>query len=149
MWGATASERAADGEIRVILVESVTRIEGTAILASTSPKFEGATCLWIHVPSIRAALGVADHGAIFDLLDFRDQSRTSRAVGRVIAHEVVHAVAPGVPHGLGLMAPSFGRRDFMASKVRIEPQVAEAVRAALAAGHPISPVSDTAILASE
>ncbi len=145
---ADPSEQASERELRVILLDRIARIGRAAILGATPPKSVGAPALWVHVPSIRAVLRVPGRGPLGDL-DVRGRYLMGRAVGRVIAHEVIHAVAPDVPHGQGLMAPSFGRRDLMDSNVRIEPDVAEAVRAALAAGRPLSPRPDTAILASE
>ena len=34
----------------------------------------------------------------------------SLALGRVVAHELVHALAPSVPHGTGLMSASLSYR---------------------------------------
>ncbi len=129
-----AEEAALRGEIRVIVVDrGVTTPSGAIVLGSTSSRPNELPFLWVHLPGVRAALGERENPcqASFELLDRR---RLGVALGRVIAHEVVHTLAPGLPHGVGLMSRRFTRRDLTASSLRMSPEVAGTVRAASAAG---------------
>jgi hypothetical protein len=49
----------------------------------------------------------------------------------VIAHEVVHARIPSLPHGTGLMSGSLTRRQLTVGSIAFEPEVAFALQAAL------------------
>jgi hypothetical protein len=69
------------------------------------------------------------------------------AVGRVIAHEVVHALAPSVPHGVGLMSASLTRRHLTAASIPVDPEVALALQSALR-GEVLLPRPDTGVLAA-
>ncbi len=64
-----------------------------------------------------------------------------------MAHELVHALAPSVPHGTGLMSAKLTRRQLNASTLPIDPEVGLAVRAALR-GEPSLPPADTDVLAA-
>ena len=98
--------------------------------------------MWIHVPGVRQAAGV---GA--GVLEANDGFRLGVALGRVIAHELVHALAPSVPHGEGLMKSRLTRADLTTS-APVTPLLAALVRAALA-GVPGPARPDTGLLAAE
>jgi hypothetical protein len=71
-------------------------------LASTANRTLVRTT-WIYVPTVASALDLdpADVALSFDA-----QRLVGVALGRVLAHEVVHAIAPDVDHaGAGLMRP--------------------------------------------
>ncbi|HYN02514.1 MAG TPA: hypothetical protein VE359_08720, partial [Vicinamibacteria bacterium] len=68
------------------------------------------------------------------------------ALGRVVAHELVHALAPSVPHGTGLMSATLTTRQLRAPSIPFEPEVGLAVQAALR-GDPLGPRPDTGVLA--
>jgi hypothetical protein len=62
----------------------------------------------------------------------RAQERIGRALGRVSAHEIVHALAPEVPHAsVGVMKASPNMRDLVAAEARLDPLSSERVRYAL------------------
>ena len=127
---AEAGERAREGEIRVILLDRAARTEGgNVVLGATPPRFEAQPFVWVHVPSVREGLRLVRSSIA--TLDVRDQYRLAIALGRVIAHEVVHAVAPAIPHGQGLMAARLTARDLGAPALPVTPEVAQVVRAAL------------------
>jgi hypothetical protein len=76
---------------------------------------------WVFVDNVRAALG---------------RGTTARdlgtAVGRVVAHEVIHALAPGHPHASGgLMAPTLDRWALLGRRRPPEPRCVRAVLAGL------------------
>ena len=132
---AQAGDSSRRGEIRVIILDRGARnAAGRPVLGATPLRFEDQPFVWIHVPSVIEGLRLM-HGSI-STLDIRDQVRLSIALGRVIAHEVVHAVAPGIPHGQGLMATRLTARDLSAPALPVAPEVAGVVRAALS-GEPV------------
>ena len=69
------------------------------------------------------------------------------ALGRVVAHELVHALAPSVPHGTGLMSAALTTRQLTAPSIPFDPEVGLAVQAALR-GDPLGPRPDTGVLAA-
>lgn len=135
------------GEVRVILLDrSAERGPGTPVLGATPPRFEVAPVVWVHVPNVRAAIGLRPRGPVAAI-----EAPTTRtlgiALGRVIAHEVVHALAPSVPHGKGLMSASLSRGQLTATWIAIEESVLDSVQAALR-GDPFLPRSETGVLAA-
>lgn len=129
-----ADETARPGEVRVIMLDraAVDRA-GSPVLGSTPARLEGEPCFWVHVPSVRGALGL-DAQRPLGPDQLRDRHLLGVAVGRVIVHETVHAVAPGIPHGAGLMAPCLKKGDLTSKTLAVSAELGEAVRAALVAG---------------
>lgn len=143
---ATPSELAVPGELRVIFLNStVQREHGANVMGATPTRFHGAPLVWVHVPSVRAAVGI-DGRAV---LDVHSQRRLGVALARVIGHEVVHVLAPSLPHGSGLMSARFDRRMLTASTIAVDPQLGFAVREALALGAPAMSPTDGAVVAVE
>ena len=139
-----ARELARPGEVRVILLDRpAARDPEVPVLGATPPTFAVSPFVWVHIPGVSASVGVRHPGgAGVSPLETR---ALAVAVGRVIAHEVVHAVAPSVPHGSGLMSASFTRRQLTAPRMPFDPDVALAVRAALR-GDAALPRPDTGVL---
>lgn len=146
---AEPSEPARPGEVRVILLDRQAVNDGgrANVLGSTPARFEGSPFVWIHVPGVRDSLGLpgSDPGPAGDA---RESYLVGVALGRVIAHELVHALAPRVPHGEGLMKSRLTRRDLTATTAPVTPGLAARVRAALGADPGPAP-SDTGLLAAE
>lgn len=132
-------EDAQPGELRVILLDrgAVDR-SGSPVLGSTPSQFEGQPFFWVHVPSVRGALGLDPRRAVGPA-ELRDRHMLGIALGRVIAHETVHALAPGIPHSEGLMAPLLKRRDLTARSLAVPLELGRAFRAAVSAGSPGAP----------
>ncbi len=128
---AASAELARADEVRVILLDRPATIDGgLLVLGATLPRFSVAPHVWIHVPSVRATLGIPA-GRPLSALDVLERRVLGIALGRVVAHELVHAVAPGVPHGRGLMSASFVARALTAPSIGVDPGVGGAVRAEL------------------
>ena len=117
------------------------------MLGATPSSFQGERFVWVHVPSVRAAAGRPTRGSGPNL-EFHSARRLGIALARVIAHEVVHALAPELPHGSGLMSARLDQRMLTAPTIAIDPQVGLAVRTALAGAPPAARPAD-AILAVE
>jgi hypothetical protein len=140
-------EMARPGEVRVIFLDRPAKREsGAPVLGATPPTFDVSPFVWVHVPGVRLSLGLPRRPeARTDLLASR---LLAVAVGRVIAHEVVHALAPAVPHGTGLMSATFTRRQLTAPSIRCDPAVGLAVQAALRGGLPVSRPDSGVIVAA-
>jgi hypothetical protein len=141
-----AGEVARPAEVRVILLDrGAARDKATHVLGATPSRFEATPFLWVHVPNVRAVMGLRPHGPTA-ALDPPSARAFAIALGRVVAHELVHALAPSVPHGTGLMSEALTRRQLTAATLPVEPGVGLAVCAALR-GEPKLPPADTGILA--
>lgn len=130
-WASAEATRVARDQVQVILLardRSNGRMgERTLACVQAGPRSQAAA--WILVPQVRASLGlpadrVPGEGPIL-----------ARALARVIAHELIHVVAPGLPHASkGLMKPTLGR-DFLRRPAtpQLDPGLAHAVRSAFEA----------------
>lgn len=142
-----AGEPSRPGEVRVILLDrAAEHVSGKLILGATPPHFDAAPFVWVHVPNVRAVMGLSPHGlaAAIDPAAARGLAVT---LGRVVAHELVHALAPSVPHGRGLMSAALTRRQLTSPSIPFDPEVALAVRAALRGDTPL-PRPETGVLAA-
>jgi hypothetical protein len=131
------------GELRVILLDrGAVDAAGLPVLGATPDHFEGDRFFWVHAPSVRGALGL-DPRRPLGPAELRDRQLLGVAIGRVIAHETVHALAPDVPHGVGLMAPRLRRNDLVAKRLPVQPELGLAFRAALAGRDAAGGASDS------
>jgi hypothetical protein len=143
-----AGEEARPREVRVILLDRPAgRGARTSVLGATPPRFDGAPFVWIHVPGVRTAIGLPPSGPAL-MPDAAAAHALAVALGRVVVHEVIHAVAPAVPHGKGLMSATLSRKHLTAASIPVEADVVVAVRASLR-GDPFLPrAGDEALVAA-
>jgi hypothetical protein len=139
-----AGEGARPGEVRLILLDRTTGTSGKAVLGATPSRFEVAPLVWVHVPSVRAAIGL-DPGGLAYAMPPPASRALAIALGRVVAHELVHALAPSVPHGTGLMSAALTFRQLTASSIPLEAEVGLALQAALR-GDSLGPRPDSGVL---
>lgn len=143
---ARAGEPSRAGEIRVILLDRAARTAGNgSVLGSTPTHFECEPFVWIHEPGVRGVLGLTTGGRLSEL---RDTHALGMALGRVIAHEILHALVPALPHGEGLMKSRLTRGDLTLSVPPVTPGLIAHVRAALA-GEREPARSDIGLLTAE
>ena len=136
------------GELRIILLPRPGVFEnGLPVLGATPTQFAGEPHVWVHVPSVGTAVGI-ERMRPGMRLDAHAARRLGTGLSRVVAHELVHALVPALPHGKGLMAARLDRRMLTGPSVPVEADVGLAVRAALAGIRPVAPPTDT-ILAAE
>lgn len=82
-------------ELRVVLLRSIGVGADQGALGSTARRGLVPT-IWVYVPTVALALGL-DLEAVATSLDA--QRLVGLALGRVVAHEIVHVLAPDVGHG--------------------------------------------------
>jgi hypothetical protein len=92
--------------------------------------------VYIFYHRVARVLGVAaDRDG---MMEPSDRKRLAKALGWVVVHELVHRVAPDLPHAdSGLMRGDLGRSDLIQSRLSLDDRSRSAVLAALrgAANH--------------
>jgi hypothetical protein len=141
-----AGELLRKDEVAVILVGDHAPSGSDNVLGATM-RTQTCPAVWIRLPNIRRALGVRSEGPV-RALSASEQRLVSIAVGRVIAHEVVHAVAPWIPHGSGLTSATLTAQQLRAPRIAVEPEAAMAVQAA-ARGNPVRLPAASEVLAAQ
>ena len=94
---------------------------------------------WIYLSNVLWALGLKEEPT--RRLSLQEEEQVARALGRVVAHEVVHAVVPDLVHSHGgLMAEKLGRAFLVQARAFLGPAEQKALRAGAeryaAAGEP-------------
>jgi len=135
----TSGEVDRNDGVWVILVGEGPPDSGEAVLGATRKGHSAAPVVWVRVPNVQAAIGISRGWSLLGLRP-DEQRRLAVALGRVIAHEVVHAVVPSVPHGTGLMSGGLSRRQLTAASISVELDVALALQAALRNNHLVVPL---------
>jgi hypothetical protein len=102
------------GEIGVILLRTMGGSGvGRHIMGATRSRDPRNATVWVYFDEVAAALGLA--GRPKESWNPIERAAFGRALGRVAAHEIVHALLPQRPHDpAGLMAASLGRRELTA-----------------------------------
>jgi hypothetical protein len=97
----------------------------------------GARGIWVFVDNVRRTLGQSPERPLAGY----ELAAASEGVARVVAHELVHALAPQEPHARdGLMRSCFTHADLQGPRPRLRAEYADAVRAALAPSRPLAKV---------
>lgn len=119
-----------DGEIGVILLPSMGGAGvGRHVMGATRKRAARHATVWVYFNEVASALGLA--GRTPESWTSIERAELGRALGRVAAHEVVHALLPQRPHDRqGLMAPNLGRRELTTSALYAHPGLRADVRRA-------------------
>lgn len=143
-----AGGQARPGEIGVVLVgDGPQPADGRPVLGTTMRRPSSMPVVWARVPNVRRAVGILRTGSPL-AWPGEELRRLAVALGRVIAHEVVHALAPALPHGSGLMSGSLSRQHLTQASLPVDADVALALQAALR-GDPLFEPARAALLAAE
>ena len=86
--------------------------------------------IYLFFPAVARALGFRSKGET--ILQPRWSRDFARSLGRVLAHEVVHAIAPEQPHAIdGLMSCLLKRNHLLAPRAELDPESASVFLAEL------------------
>lgn len=122
--GTTVASAAIRPQVQVVLLAADrTRDRKGNVLGAADPN---ASAVWVYFPSVCHTLGLEPARRVqWSLFDGRD---LARAMGRVVAHEIAHVLAPRVPHAaFGLMAPQLNRSFLLGSSLTWDPVSARAL----------------------
>ncbi len=97
------------GDIGIVLLRSMAGSGvGRHVMGATRTRDPRNATVWVYFDAVASALGLA--GRSPESWTAIERFEFGRALGRVAAHEVVHALLPGRPHDrVGLMTASLGR----------------------------------------
>jgi hypothetical protein len=119
----------AEADIPVILLrEDPSRERRDRRIMGLVPKTNDAPSIWVFVGPVRRTLGLPSQSSARDAAE-----GLARAVGRVVAHEILHVIAPEVPHArLGLMHHSLNRAVLLSPAISLDDSCAQAFLARVA-----------------
>jgi hypothetical protein len=120
------------GELTVVLLARAgnnSRVRPD-VLGATILGEDGARAVWLYLPHVEATLGLERRGGRGG--DAIETLELGTALGRVAAHEILHALAPALPHASsGLMAERMGRVALTGPVVEVPREFQRAVRPGL------------------
>lgn len=100
------------------------------VLGACTPRADSPRA-WVYLENLAWAMGVPAYDGPMTI---EQSTRLGRAIGRIVAHEVIHAVAPALGHARsGIMSPRFNRRDLLSVYLPVDGATRRGVRAVLAA----------------
>ena len=106
------------------------RLHRDVMAAAVGERGKGHT-IFVFYPSVMRTLGQGDSGRTVRRADL------SRGMGRIVAHELVHVLAPERGHAShGVMASALSRRVLTAVDARLDPKSARAARGGLRPDRP-------------
>jgi hypothetical protein len=127
-----AQEQLGAHDLPVVLLrrDHAARAGAPRVLGACTPR-SGSPRAWVYLDNLAWALGL---GTPDGPLTLQQSALLGRAIGRIVAHEVIHAVAPALAHArTGLMAPRFNRAALVSLRMPVDGVTRQGVRAVLAA----------------
>ena len=118
----------AGGAIGVILLPSLGAAgAGQRVMGAMRRGGQQTASIWVYFDEVASTLGL--RGRAPQAWTPAERSRFARALGRVAAHEVIHALLPARPHdAFGLMAPSLGHDELTAPTLAADPRLIDDLR---------------------
>lgn len=109
VWDKRTAGPVAGGEMAVIVLNAdPARVALRPHVMGCVIKGDGRSALWVNLTTVARMLGLDARSRI--AWSGRERQQVATALGRVIAHEVVHAVAPQLPHATrGLLSATLNR----------------------------------------
>jgi hypothetical protein len=109
MWNKRAPGPLAPGEIAVILLNAEpSRVAFRPDVMGCVIKGDGPSILWVNLTTVARMLGLDARSRI--AWSGRERQQVATALGRVVAHEIVHVIAPQLPHATrGLLSATLNR----------------------------------------
>lgn len=116
-------------DVRIILLprSQAPRPAGPLVMGAVSPnklRLGEARAVWVYLEPVLGALGLRSAG--------ENPRAVSRALGRVVAHELIHTMVPQLEHSKrGLMAAKLTVRELCRPEVDLESAFRRALRSPL------------------
>jgi hypothetical protein len=127
-----AQDLLGEHDLPVVLLRSdhSARRGSDRVLGACTPR-SGSPRAWVYLENLAWAMGVPAYDGPMTL---QQSMSLGRAIGRIVAHEVIHAVAPALGHARsGIMSPRFNRNDLLSLYLPVDGVTRQGVRAVLAA----------------
>lgn len=121
-------------ELAVILLpaDPVRERQRDRVMGLVAKKQGPNRSLWVFLSNVKWTLGFSTRDQ--RSLSAKETLQVGRALGRVVAHEVIHAISPEEPHARGgLMEHSLRRSFLVDGEVALEARCARAFLTSLAA----------------
>ena len=119
-------------DLPVVLLrrDHAARRGASRVLGACTPRSDTPRA-WVYLDNLAWTLGLTAHDGPMTV---QQSALLGRAIGRIVAHEVIHAVAPALRHaGSGIMSPSFRRADLLAHRLPVDGATRRGLLAVLAA----------------
>jgi len=117
--------QAPDSDVQVIVMESAPGVAKGVMGAAFHSEIRPHS-VWVYLRHVRRTLGFSARTEA--LLRPTEQALLGRAVGRVVAHEIVHAYAPDREHqATGIMQARLDARFLKRQHVQLEKEAVELV----------------------
>jgi hypothetical protein len=126
VWHKGAAGPLAPGEIAVILLSAEpARVALRPGVMGCVVKGDGRSVLWVSLTTVVRVLGLDARSRL--AWSGRERQEAATALGRVVAHEIVHLVAPQLPHATqGLLSAMLNRYDLVYQRLRLDGDSADA-----------------------
>jgi hypothetical protein len=128
VWEKRAAGPLAPGEIAVILLSAEpARVAMRPDVMGCAIKAGGPSVLWVNLATVARMLGLDARSHV--AWSGRERRQVATALGRVVAHEIVHVVAPQLPHTTqGLLSTRLDRYHLVYQRPRLDGDSADGFR---------------------
>jgi hypothetical protein len=125
VWEEGTAGPLAPGAIAVILLNAEpARVALRPYVMGCAVKGEGRSVLWVNLTTVARMLGLDPRSHV--AWSGRERRDVATALGRVAAHEIVHVVAPELPHARqGLLSATLDRYHLVYQRLRLDADSAD------------------------
>jgi hypothetical protein len=119
-WDKRPAGFVAAGDIAVIVLDAEpARVALRPNVMGCVIKGDGRSVLWVNLATVAQVLGL--HAASRSSWSGEQRQQVATALGRVVAHEVVHAIAPELPHAArGLLSATLTASQLVHQRLRLD-----------------------------
>ena len=125
VWDKGATGPLAPGAIAVILLNAEpARVALRPGVMGCVIKGDGPSVLWVNLTTVARVLGLDARSHV--AWSGRERQQVATALGRVVAHEIVHLIAPQLPHATqGLLSTVLHRYHLVYQRLRLDGESAD------------------------
>lgn len=125
VWDKGTAGPLAPGGIAVILLNAEpARVALRPYVMGCAIKGDGRSVLWVNLTTVARVLGL--DARLHLAWSGRERHDVMTALGRVVAHEIVHVVAPELPHATqGLLSAMLDRHQLVHQRLRLDDDSAD------------------------